>query len=58
MSAQEKYTAVSSANILILPIEQQFTTSFIYSINSSWPRTEPWETPQLMGLRFDLLLLI
>ena len=52
---QAKYTAVSSANILILIFSlEQFTRSFIYKMNKRGPRTEPWGTPQFINLRLDL----
>ena len=57
MLEQAKYTAVSSAKILILILsgrELHFAKSLIYRINKRGPRTDPWGTPQFMDLRVDL----
>ena len=51
-------TFVSSAKILKLPWGQHFGRSFIKRIKKSGPRTDPWGTPQLIGLVFDLNLSI
>ena len=51
-------TFVSSAKILKLPRWQQLGRSFIKRIKKSGPRTDPWGTPQLIGLVTDLCLSI
>ena len=47
---------VSSANILTLPEGQHLGRSLIKSKKNKGPRTDPWGTPHVMGLVFDLQL--
>ena len=56
MSLHLKNTFVSSANIRMFPVEQALCRSFMYNINRRGPSTEPWGTPQLIGLSSDLFL--
>ena len=49
------YSAISSANIFMsLPAEIVDTTAFIYNMNRSGPRTDPWGTPEVTGRVWEL----